>query len=569
MFLKDFIFVLTSSLLLLPRMLEEGAKLTDEDNGIGRWIKKQLHNTASPLFHWNKGEIRDAIDRLKRTGEQASSSTEYPLCLLDVPEWLHFILRPVIPVLLSASLILIGENSVGKTSLAMILAFAFSRWHIRCQKLNCLPAVRVTQDIDFLKSKTGCPEEPIVYDDGDIWGLKPTQLKALLDVQAQSPMVRARYTAAKFTAGQLRIVCDNAYDKAAAEDLKPGSIDQNTLWQIVSPAFHPEVRGAHVGAILKRACFVVNTTKFLIVKLAGKPEVMVYPLPVGSSYIPDNGSEMLSAFFKDGEPRPGLNELLVREAELMKQYILDTPQTKLPSLNAVSPPPDFNEMTWHQVRTLIETGYEAGLRDPYPRNYPKHLRWVSQEEQARIDADRADRALPIKNLRDEEPEDNIWSKMVKSEASDSENSLPDSDDSFWAPVTGRDHEEHHGTVGMAGASSSTRPPAFLMKDEVKDEDQFNDADGVADLDPFHFPPAQSQVDALMLEPLSPEDDNMDDLPQEAEPFSQPPIPEEFLGVDHFVPDEYNSQDELDFDADTEMEKELLSALMDGDHESSD
>ena len=101
MFLKDLIVVLTSSLLLLPCMLEEGAKLTDDDNGIGRWIKKQLHNTASPLFHWNKGEIREAIDRLKRTGEQASSSTEYPLCLLDVPEWLHFILRPVKFILLS------------------------------------------------------------------------------------------------------------------------------------------------------------------------------------------------------------------------------------------------------------------------------------------------------------------------------------------------------------------------------------------------------------------------------------------------------------------------------------
>ena len=306
-------------------MSKEGSKLTDEDNGVGRWIKKQLNNTASPLFNWSKGEIRDAIDRLKKSGEQASSSTECPLCLTDVPEWLLLIFRAIIPTLLSASLILIGENSVGKTSLAMILGFAFSRWHIRCQKLNCLPAVRVTQDIDFLKSKTTCPEEPVVYDDGDVWGLRPTQLKALLDVQAQSPMVRARYTAAKFTAGQLRIVCDNSYDKTAVEDLKPGKITQNDLWQVVSPAFHPEVRGAHVGAILTRASFVVNTAKLLIVKLAGKPEVMVYPLPAGASYIPHNGAEILSAFFKDGEPRPGLDDLLVREAELMRQYLLDDP----------------------------------------------------------------------------------------------------------------------------------------------------------------------------------------------------------------------------------------------------
>ena len=34
-------------------------------------------------------------------------------------------------------------------------------------------------------------EEPVIYDDGDVWGLRPTQLKALLDVQARAPMVEA------------------------------------------------------------------------------------------------------------------------------------------------------------------------------------------------------------------------------------------------------------------------------------------------------------------------------------------------------------------------------------------
>ena len=195
--------------------------------------------------------------------------------------------RSMVPALLSASLILIGENSVGKTSLAMIIAFAFNRWHIRSQKLRCLPSVRVTQDIVFLKSKTGCPEEPVIYDDGDVWGLLPTQLKALLDVQARSPMVRARYVAAKFSAGQLRIVCDNSYDKSVADGLVAGEIDADKLWSIVSPAFHLEVRGAHIGAIFKRACFLVNTPKHLIAKLAGKPTVMVCPIPAGMSYMKD------------------------------------------------------------------------------------------------------------------------------------------------------------------------------------------------------------------------------------------------------------------------------------------
>eukprot|EP00971_Amphidinium_carterae_P083902 1660394-Amphidinium_carterae.1 len=29
---------------------------------------EQKHDPSSPLFHWSKGEMRDAIDRLRRQG---------------------------------------------------------------------------------------------------------------------------------------------------------------------------------------------------------------------------------------------------------------------------------------------------------------------------------------------------------------------------------------------------------------------------------------------------------------------------------------------------------------------
>ena len=204
-------------------------------------------NPRSPLFSWRKGDIRDAIVCLKRTSEQASSVSEYPLCLLDLPDWLMIILRSVIPMLLSHSLILIGENSVGKTMLAMILDFTFSRWHIRTSGSSSLPSMRVTQDLEFLKAKAGVFEEPVVFDDGDVWGLRPTQLKALLGVMAQAPMVRARDTAAKFCQGQLRVVCDNLYNKEVADTIETGPVTTDKLWDLIAPAFHPEVRGAHVG----------------------------------------------------------------------------------------------------------------------------------------------------------------------------------------------------------------------------------------------------------------------------------------------------------------------------------
>ena len=164
---------------------------------------KTAKQSPVSTLSWSKGDMREAID----------STTDYPLCLPDLPDWLLVIMAYIIPVLLSSSLILIGENSVGKTSLAMVLGMCVCRWRIGSRDPNVLPSVRVTQDLDFLKAKAGLPEEPIVFDDGDVWSLKPTQFKALLDVQANAPMVRARYTAAKFSAGQLRIICDREKKK--------------------------------------------------------------------------------------------------------------------------------------------------------------------------------------------------------------------------------------------------------------------------------------------------------------------------------------------------------------------
>ena len=255
----------------------------------------------------------------------------------------------------------------------------------------------------------------------EMCGLCPTQLKVLLEVQARAPMVRA----SKFSVGQLRIVCNNSYDKTVADGLVPGKIDADKLREIVSPAFHPEVRGAHVGAIFKRACFLVNTPKFLIAKLAGKPTLP--QIPARMSYTKEYGPAVLESFFKEGEARADFDHYLDIEAELIQECISTKPDDILPALETVIPPPDFNDMTWHQVRTYIEAGYEAGQSNPYPRNYPTNLKWLSEEEQARIDARKvADIPLLDSKKKDDRKSDYLFK--------DDSQSLPDSEDSFWAPA---------------------------------------------------------------------------------------------------------------------------------------
>ena len=132
-----------------------------------RWIKKQMNDTSSPVFGWPKTDILDAVRALQKDNEGASVQTQYPLTLLDVSPAALQILTLLVPLLLSTSLIMLGERGVGKTALATILAMAFSRYHIRKSDLGEQPSFRLTQDLDFLRNSAGRFWQPIIYDDGD------------------------------------------------------------------------------------------------------------------------------------------------------------------------------------------------------------------------------------------------------------------------------------------------------------------------------------------------------------------------------------------------------------------
>ena len=176
-----------------------------------QWEVDQKHqnNKDSPLFTWAKADIRDAIDRLRKVSEHASSQTKYPVTMLDLPLWMYPILTIVVPFLFSSSLVLLGENSIGKTSMAMTLAFAFPRCHLRSQGSNGGQAsVRTTEDLSFLKSKVGTTEEPVVFDDGDLWSLRRSLSKQFLLSQCSDCDSDGKNSAPEITQ---RSVCDRLW----------------------------------------------------------------------------------------------------------------------------------------------------------------------------------------------------------------------------------------------------------------------------------------------------------------------------------------------------------------------
>ena len=193
-------------------------------------------------------------------------------------------------------------------------------------------------------------------------------------------MVRARYTSSKFCSGQLRVVCDNAYRTEGAASLSPGSISELQFWELIEPAFHNEVRGAHVGAVFKRSVIILNTKEHLVVKLAGQPTATVYALPPDASYISPESPGLLKSYYEDNILRDNFELLVKEEGIWMNELMSKKELLPLPAPSSASSAPRYEDMTQQQVRDYIDE--HEGLQ--YPIGFPDHKKWQTPEQRQRL-----------------------------------------------------------------------------------------------------------------------------------------------------------------------------------------
>ena len=100
-------------------------------------------------------------------------------------------------------------------------------------------------------------------------------------------------------------------------------------------------------------------------------------------YVRDYAPGILQSFFQQGEPRVDFEQVIEKEANMMKEYMQTSTNVRnakdvvpqLPELEKVQQPPNFGNMSWQQVREYIEKGHQSGSTDPYPAKYPEHLKW--------------------------------------------------------------------------------------------------------------------------------------------------------------------------------------------------
>jgi hypothetical protein len=250
------------------------------------WLECELLDPESPIYDF-KRELIDKVLRSLRDRDHFATKQDYYPCLLpDVRGEYRELVYKILQLLLTTTLLCIGEAKFGKTPLMTIMAFALARLHALVEEQagrKVTPAVRISSEMDFFRGEAGLKWVPCIFDDGDLSEQRPKVLKAFFDPTQAEAMTYVRWGAAKFIRGQARFGGDNAYDASAepthdqwfaavgfaSSDEEKAMVTTQFLMDMLVPAFPKGMSPSNVGAMLKRCSILLNTKNHVYLRLAG------------------------------------------------------------------------------------------------------------------------------------------------------------------------------------------------------------------------------------------------------------------------------------------------------------
>ena len=161
-------------------------------------------------------------------------------------------------------------------------------------------------------------------DDATLSQLPIKFLKAFLDVGLYESMCWARWGATKWVSNEPRAVADNSYGSSVDEE--PAFMNHvpfTTFYDIVKASFIESVTPAHMDAIFKRACFLVNTKSHIYYRIAGINTDYVYRVGRGGEEYLTGEGKMVYGNFKAGnkEVPPHFEEDVETEQEWVRQIM--------------------------------------------------------------------------------------------------------------------------------------------------------------------------------------------------------------------------------------------------------
>ena len=97
-------------------------------------------------------------------------------------------------------------------------------------------------------------------------------MKAFFDSSMREGMSKERWGGAKWFRNQLRVGCDNKYERGLEPDLPEGDVGSapsSAFYSMVRVAWHKDATAADCEALMKRTHIVLNTKKAVYYRPAG------------------------------------------------------------------------------------------------------------------------------------------------------------------------------------------------------------------------------------------------------------------------------------------------------------
>ncbi|CAJ1401529.1 unnamed protein product [Effrenium voratum] len=207
-----------------------------------------------------------ALRNLASDGALARKEFDWPIPLTTkyYHSWLLEIMEEIWDLDLSAFTML-GEAGAGKSPLGRSVLMAQVRRNKARFNLSGQPCIRSTPEIDFLRGEQGSVLMGDFLDDTSLHMLPMKLLKAFYE-----SMCWARWGATKWVQNEPRAVADNTYDDGVSEEpAYANTVSFETFFKLMRPSIVESATLAHMDAVFKRTCILLNTKTHVYYRKAG------------------------------------------------------------------------------------------------------------------------------------------------------------------------------------------------------------------------------------------------------------------------------------------------------------
>ncbi|CAJ1407201.1 unnamed protein product [Effrenium voratum] len=189
---------------------------------------------------------------------------------------------------------MLGEAGAGKSPLGRSVLMAQVRHNKARFNLSGQPCIRSTPEIDFLRGEQGSVLMGDFLDDTSLHMLPMKLLKAFLDVGLYESMCWARWGATKWVQNEPRAVADNTYDDGVSEEpAYANTVSFETFFKLMRPSIVESATLAHMDAVFKRTCILLNTKTHVYYRKAGiNTEAVPRVWEIKAEYLTEEGKRL-------------------------------------------------------------------------------------------------------------------------------------------------------------------------------------------------------------------------------------------------------------------------------------